>query len=155
MNIMHSKAGKVLVAVVASITLLLCLPLTAAAQGPEYQVLFDPTPVNVQTGDPFTVTLRIIDIGSPGPNVSAYDIDILYNRAIINFDVTQGDHDWSASPFDTPLVFNVNNTVGVISFADAWFMLPPYPQGDMTIVELSGTGLASGTALLELSLIHI
>lgn len=138
MKIMRSKASKILVALVASITLLLCLPLTAAAQGPE--ILLDPTPVNVLSGDPFTVALRINNI--PPPGMALYDFRITYNPSVINFDVNEGDHSWPHPAYGTPLFLNVDNTAGSISFNDTYTTVP-HPNGSLTLVVLHGTAISA------------
>ena len=140
MKKLYVRASKVLAMLVASIALLLCLPLTAAAQGPE--IFLDPTPVNVQSGNTFTVALKINNI--PDPCLAAYDFAINFSAGVIQFGTSVGDHDWGNPDFGDPLAFNVDNTAGVISFNDV--ATASNPCGNITLVVLHGTAISAVSA---------
>ncbi len=119
--------------------MMLCLPLSAVAQGTE--ILLDPTPVEVGSGDPFTVTLKINNIPGPG-SLAAYDFRITFTPGVIQFGENEGDHDWTAPEFGEPFAFNVDNAAGSISFNDI-LTASPYPSGDITLAVLHGTATAA------------
>jgi len=138
MNILRGKAGTLLVVMVATITLMLCLPLSATAQGPE--ILLDPTPVDVDSPDPFTVTLKINNIPGPG-SLAAYDFRITFTPGVIQFGENVGDHDWPDPIYGTPLFLVVDNAAGSVSFNDVETAAPP--SGNITLVVLHGTATAA------------
>ena len=141
MNILRGKAGKLLATVVATIILLVCLPLSATAQ--VASIILDPTPVEVVSGDTFTVTLKINDV--PAPGMAAYDFKITFTPGVIEFDTAKMNHDWPDPDFSDPFAFDVDNAAGWISFNDILGGAPPHPSGDITLVVLHGTATFTGS----------
>ena len=138
---MRGRGRKALAVLVATITLMIFLPLSAAAQSPE--IVLDPTPVEVRSEDPFSVTLAINNI--PEPGLAACDFTITFVPSVIQFGENVGDHDWTDPDFGEPFAFKVDNSAGSISFNDI-LMTGPYPDGSITLVTLHGTATATESA---------
>ena len=139
---MRFKSGKWLLSSLLVLALLLsAVPVLSANAVTSTEILLDPTPVEVGSGDPFTVTLRITDLTT---GLAAYDFKITYNGSVIQFDELAGDHTWSDPIYGTPFAFNVDNTAGFVSFTD--FELSAPPSGDITLVTLHGTATATESA---------
>lgn len=141
MNTIRGGGRKALATLVATVTLLVLLPLSAVAQGPE--IVLDPTPVEVRSEDPFSVTLAIENI--PEPGLAACDFTITFVPSVIQFGENVGDHDWTDPDFGEPFAFNVDNTAGSISFNDI-LMAGPYSNGNITLVTLHGTATSTESA---------
>ena len=141
MNTIRGGGRKVLAVLLATITLLVFLPLSAAAQGPE--IVLDPTPVEVRSEDPFYVTLAINNI--PESGLAACDFMITFTPSVIQFGENVGDHDWTDPDFGEPFAFKVDNAAGSISFNDI-LMTGPYPDGSITLVTFHGTATTTESA---------
>lgn len=140
-----NKGRRFPVVLAAVVILSLCLALPAAAQVTE--VILDPTPVDVEPGDSFTVTLQINDI--PPAGLAAYDFGITFTPGVIEFDTNVADHDWPDPDYGQPFAFIVDNVTGDISFNDIYASLPA-PSGNITLVVLHGTVVSPGAATTDL-----
>ena len=140
---MRSNKGKWLLSSLLVLALLLsAVPAFSASAVTTTEILLDPTPVEVVSGDPFTVTLKINDI--PAPGVYIYLFTITYNSSVIQFGELVGDHDWSDPIFGAPTAFAVDNSAGSISFTDFELFTPA--SGNVTLVTLHGTATATESA---------
>jgi len=145
MNKFWNKGRRFLAVLAGAVILTVCLSLPAAAQVTE--IFLDPTPVELEPGDSFTVTLNINDVSSPG--MAAYDFRLTFTPGVIEFDTNVGDHEWLDPDYGTPFAFSVDNVAGEISFNDIYASIPA-PSGDITLVVLHGTATASGSATTAL-----
>lgn len=145
MNKFWNKGRRFLVILAAAIILSVCLSLPAAAQVTE--IILDPTPVEVEPGDSFTVTLNINDVTAPG--MAGYDFRLTFTPGVIEFGTNEGDHDWPDPDYGTPFAFSADNTAGYISFNDIYTSIPA-PTGDITLVVLHGTAVSPGSATTAL-----
>lgn len=123
--------------------LLLATPVLAQSPSQTAQILLDPTPVEVVSGNAFTVTLKINNV--PEPGMAAYDFKITFTPGVIQFSENKDDHEWPDPYYETPFAFNVDNAVGFIAFNDI-FAETPAPSGDITLVVLHGTAVATESA---------
>jgi PKD repeat protein len=135
------------VKVALRLPLLLALVVVMMPAGPVVavdgaQVWLDPTSQEPAAGQPFTVTLKINNV--PGPGMGAYDFKITYDKNVINFDTSQGAHEWLDPNYGTPFTFNVRNDLGYISFNDIYTSTPA-PNGNLVLVRLHGIVVTGGT----------
>ncbi len=114
---------------------------------PPAEITLDPTPVEVETGEPFEVTLKIE--GIPEPGMAAYDFWITFTPGVIQFATSVGDHEWPDPNYGTPFVFTVDNVAGRISFNDIYTAIPA-PSGDITLAVLHGTAIATESVSTDL-----
>ncbi len=110
-------------------------------------IALDPTSVEVESGEAFTVTLRIAAI--PEPGMAAYDFRITFTPGVIEFATSEHDHEWPDNDYGSPLVFNVDNAAGHISFNDINLAIPA-PSGDITLAVLHGTATSTESVSTDL-----
>lgn len=142
---MSSRLIKAVSGIIIVLTFLIFPVSPAIAQGEA--IILTPTPVEVVSGNSFTVTLQISDIPAPGMN--AYNFKITYTPGVIEFGTTAGDHEWPDPDYGTPMVLNVDNAAGFISFNDV-FATTPAPSGNITLVVLHGTATSAASATTAL-----
>jgi len=141
----HKLRASIFNPLVALALLMTAIPATMLAVD-STSIVLEPTPVQVNGGQPFTVSLKINDV--PVSGMYAYFFKITFDNTVINFDEDMSDHDWLEPAFGSPAAFNVRNAEGYISFTD--YITSGGPGGDITLVRLYGTAIAPQTASTEL-----
>ncbi len=113
----------------------------------ETHIAFAPTPLEVASGQPFTVQLNISN--APETGMATHLFHISFAPGVIEFGTDVNDHDWPDPDYGVPRVFVVDNEEGSIRFGDYYAQIPA-PGGDLTIAVLHGTAVATEPTVSEL-----
>ena len=140
----HKLRARIFNPLVVVTLFVMAIPATVLADSTS--IVLEPTPVEVSGSEPFTVTLKINDV--PASGMYAYFFKITFDNTVITFDEDMNGHDWLEPAFGTPAAFHAANAEGYISFTD--YITSGGPDGDITLVRLYGTAIATHTASTEL-----
>jgi hypothetical protein len=137
---------KICLILLSSTILMATLVLQVSAQGPTINI--DPSSIEVNIGETFTVTINITNVEAPG--IYAYELKVYYNNTLLNATAASypSGHFLPAPNFEVPP--EINNTKGSVLFGVTRLGDVPGSTGSGVLATIQFTGIGVGVSSLEL-----
>jgi hypothetical protein len=137
---------KICLILLSSTILMATLVLQVSAQSPTINI--DPSSIEVNIGEPFTVTINITNVEAPG--IFSYELKVYYNNTLLNATAASYPSGHFLPPPNFEVPPEIHNDQGYVVFAVTKLGDVPGSTGSGVLATIQFTGIGVGVSSLEL-----